>query len=151
VTFNRNLAWELEHGFRHFDFGGSSPAAPDPFSERAVEFRTWERNEATRVAREEAEFARAMALEDREWQEDLEERRATRKQREEEERIRLIRQEQQQATETVESMTENFGNDPDQTFGNMWSSLSAGVGTALRSGRNQSLGNAYSRFLTGDV
>tara|TARA_R100000458_G_scaffold59044_1_gene68526 strand:+ start:945 stop:1349 length:405 start_codon:yes stop_codon:yes gene_type:complete len=127
---------------------GSAPAAPDPFSARAVAFRREEREAIEKENREREARAREMALEDREWQEDLEERRATRKQKEEEERIRLLRQEQQQATETVEAMTENFGGDVDQRFGNMWSSLSSGVGQA-RSNRSRNVSDAYSRFLTG--
>jgi len=134
-------------------FGGGG-SAPDPFSPQAVEFRKWEREEATKSARAEHEWARAQALEDREWQEDLEDRRATRKQLEEEERIRLIRSEQQQANETVESINEDFGQDADQSFSNMWSSLNSGVSNARSgaqsSGTSTGLGNAFTQFLTGD-
>jgi hypothetical protein len=137
------------------DLFGGGAQAPDPFSDKAVAFRKWEREEATKSAREEHEWQRSQALEDREWQEDLEDRRATRKQKEEEERIRLLRKEQQQATETVDSMTDNYSQDADQSFTNMWSSLDSGVSgaraQAARSAKaGTSLGNAFSKYLTGD-
>ena len=113
-------------------FGGGG-SAPDPFSPQAVEFRKWEREEATKSARAEHEWQRAQALE---------------------ERIRLIRAEQQQANETVESINEDFGQDADQSFSNMWSSLNSGVSNARSgaqsSGTSTGLGNAFTQFLTGD-
>ena len=138
---------------------GSSPRQPDPFSPEAVAFRKEELEMQQRMAREEQAFQRAQSQEDREWQEDLESRKALRKQKEEEERIRALREEQGEALDEASEMMAQMADDPDQFYSNMWSSLASGMGSSDRQayssggrrGKKRSssvIANAFSDFLS---
>jgi len=138
--------------------GGGSFNMPDPFSPQAVAMRQEELQWQQEMARDEQAFQRSRAIEDREWQEDLEDRRALRKQKEEEERIRELKAEQMESLQEVEEEIQANLADEDESYTDMWRSLSTGTSGARNAARSQRTGrvkddrsfaDSFSSFLTG--
>ena len=136
--------------------GGGSISMPDPFSAAAVKFRkeelVWQQN----MAREEQVYQRGQAQEEREWQEDLEDGRALRTQKEEEERIRALRSEQQESLQESQGQVEAAIQDTDETYTDMWNSLSSGVQSTQRTAYSTgttdkgNFADSFSKFIIGD-
>jgi 5'-3' exonuclease len=80
------------------------------------------------MAREDMAFQRDEANTQREWEEDLERRKALSSTKEEEARIRALREEQEAAVESGQETAMAMGDmqDTDTANSNMWSSLASG-------------------------
>jgi hypothetical protein len=114
------------------------PAIADPFSPAALATRKKEYEWQLKQARSEQNFQRALAREDREWMDNLEQRKALRKRKEEEARIRALEEQQAEGSEEAWEQADALAADPDQAFANMWASLAQGAGGA----------GSYTEFLT---
>lgn len=106
----------------------SMPTPPDPYSAEAVGSRQDEYLWQQTMAREDMAFQRDEANTQREWEEDLERRKALSSTKEEEARIRALREEQEAAVESGQETAMAMGDmqDTDTANSNMWSSLASG-------------------------
>tara|TARA_Y100000310_G_C20103197_1_gene543718 strand:+ start:108 stop:488 length:381 start_codon:yes stop_codon:yes gene_type:complete len=119
--------------------GSTAPQSQLPsLEERQMEFE-WQQQ----MAREDQTFARKLAMEEREWAENMSERKAIREQKEEAARLSSLQEEQQEVAEEAAAQSDLVGADIDQVYSgsNMWASLVSGAGGG-QSG-------AYSDFMYG--
>jgi hypothetical protein len=118
------IGWQNRKLFKMSSGGGGSQLPS--LEERKAEFQ-WQQQQA----RDDQAFARSMAMEEREWAENMASAKALRASKEEAARLASMQAEQEQVADEAEAQMDAIGSDIDQNYSgsNMWANLIHGAGT----------------------